>query len=353
MKEKEISNRNTKAEILEAYEEALTKLKEKQKENPKIQQVRQEEEIVSEKAFSENQEAIVRKIAELRLSLSSSLDKLSDELVNEYSHLQNIRKATGIEQKKLEDTYQLSTQIDSLAAVVMAQKEKEESFEQEMKNKKEEFEQDLKTQKDNFNEEMNQMRTAWDKEKADMEETLTEEKQKTEKARKREEEEYTYQVKQKRQKEQDIYETKKAQQERELSDHKAAFEAEIAEREKTINAKEAEYLELKSKAENFPKQLDEAVNQAVRAATEKLKLEYKYEKDLMAKDTDREIKLRDLQIDSLQQKIRELEQSLKQIAQKSDSSEKTVKEIAIKAIENSGKVGYAYKSVKNTEEKED
>ena len=57
-----------------------------------------------------------------------------------------------------------------------------------------------------------------------------------------------------------------------------------------------------------------------------------------AKDLDGQLKLKNLEIESLKNKIQELQQQVESDSTKANTAEKSVKDIALKAIENSTKV---------------
>jgi len=65
-----------------------------------------------------------------------------------------------------------------------------------------------------------------------------------------------------------------------------------------------------------------------------------YEKELREKEVEGIINLKDHQIQTLQSKIKEMEQQLREASSKVDVSEKTVKDIALKAIESAGKTQF-------------
>ena len=68
-----------------------------------------------------------------------------------------------------------------------------------------------------------------------------------------------------------------------------------------------------------------------------LEMTHKYEKELQEKDTQGVFNLKNHQIKSLEGKIKEIENQINEANLKVNSSEKTVKEIALKAIENATK----------------
>jgi len=83
--------------------------------------------------------------------------------------------------------------------------------------------------------------------------------------------------------------------------------------------------------------LAEAVEKAQAETESRLSTAYQYQKDLREKDVQGILNLKDHQIKSLEAKIKEMETQLKEAAQKVDTSEKTVKDIALKAIENAAR----------------
>jgi hypothetical protein len=168
--EKQITVKNTKNEIIKAYEELLQKVKEKKNEDPKVvQQSKVEKETVT-KANSLSSDGIVKDISSLKMNLGTSLDKLEEKLVNEYKILENLQQAIAVEKKNLEELYQISANADSLSALILGQKEKKEAFELEIEVSKEK----------------------WTKEQQQYTEQNKDSKEKLDKERKREEEEYNY-----------------------------------------------------------------------------------------------------------------------------------------------------------------
>jgi hypothetical protein len=358
--ETEISTKNTKNEILAAYEELLAKVQNQKSDQPKLIQEETRKKEVIAKASENSVEGIVNGIASLKLGLAKELDKLSEQLIAEYKKLADIQSAIQLEKKNLEDLYEVTANADSLAAMLLAQKEKKVVFETEMAQRKADLEEKLKTdkalfdekmavEKENFESAMKAKKELWQTDQQKWTEQQKELKETTEKQRKREEEEYLYNLKLTRKKETDTYEEKKARLEKELADKKAAFEKEISEREAKLVAAEAELNELRKKAETFPKDLEKAVAAAEKAVTEKLTTKYDFEKQLTARQTEGEIKLKEQTINTLQAKIKDLETFNKELSGKANVAEANVKDIAIKAIENSRKLQIIDKTRENQE----
>lgn len=323
----EVSTKNTKNEILSAYEELLQKVQESKTEEPKKVQEKQIQETIVKNAAASSYDGIVKNVSNLKIELSSSLDKLGDKFVSEFKKFEELQQAIQIAKKELEDLYQLSANTDSLSVMLLAQKEKKQQFEEEMAATKSKFE-----------DEMTQTRLQWKKQQEEIAEKQKEEAEALKKSRQREEEDYQYNLKLTRKKETDVYEEKKAKLEKELADKKAAFEKEFAAREALIKNAETELAELKALSNAFPAEMEKAVASAVKAAAEKLQAEFKFEKELTARQTEGDMKLKDQTIQTLQAKIKDMEASVRELSQKAVTAEASVKDIAIKAIESSSKI---------------
>ena len=325
--EKKLSPTSTKSEILNAYNDLVKKIQESKQENPKAEQEKKVKETTVENAAKLNDEEIIGAISALKLSLNSKLDKIEDDLTTERQKLAKIREAIAFEDQRLKDLYQINAGADSLAAILAAQKEKKEEFEREMADRKSELE-----------EEINQVKLTHDKETKLWEEKRKEAEEVLKKQRTREEEEYKYNLQLARKKDKDEYEQKKAALEKELIQKMESFESGIKVREQTVVAAEKELAELRARAENFPSELEKAVQNAVKETTAQLEKEFKYERQLLLKDHEGEIKLKSQQIESLMAKIKDLEVQLKQAYGKAESAENNSKEITLKAIQSSGQI---------------
>lgn len=321
-----VTEKNTKAQILEAYEKLLTKVQEKANDNPREVQQRKENAQTVSTATQASDDKILDQINRVKNEFTSAIETIAAELVTERKKLETIQNAIEIEEKRLKDLYGLSSNADAFSALLLAQKEQKELFEQEMAAKKEQLSLQIA-----------ETRAQWDKEKAAHEENLKAEKETTARLRKREEEEYTYTTQQKRKQEQDEYTGKKTRQELELKEQRSAFEKEFAEREKNILESENELKALRTASEEFSEKLSAAIQHAQAETETRLTTIHKYEKELQEKETQGILNLKEHQIKSLEAKIKEMETQLKEAGIKVDNSEKTVKDIALKAIENASK----------------
>jgi len=323
----EVTEKNTKAEILKAYEILLKNVQTAKADVPKsVQEEKQRKETLDKVAKISN-ETIVKSITSLKSDLSNSLDEILKNLSEEFRKLEEIRAAIAVEKKSLEDLYSLSANTDSLAAMLLTQKEKKEIFEKEIKEKSEAFAIEIATKKEQ-----------WEIEKAKQKAQEKEYTDELTKRRKREEEEYAYNLKISRQKEQDAYDSKKLQLEKELVDKKAKFEQEVSSRELNLKNTETELAQLRINNTEFPTKLDKALKDKEAEVTKQLQTKYGFDIQLMDKQSVADIRLKDQMIISLQEKIKEQQEQLKEYAEKANRAEANVKDIAVKAIENASKI---------------
>lgn len=321
-----VNKNNTKAQILEAYESLLKKVEEKSNDNPKEVQQRKEDVKMVKTASDNTQTTILAQIGKIKSEFVASLEHIENSLTEEREKLATIQKAIAIEEKHLEDLYGLKSNADALATILLVQKEQKEQFDREMSEAK-----------DALNLEISETKANWQKEKKAREDEQKAENEALKKSRQREEEEYTYTLQQKRKQEQDEYTLKKSRQDAELKEQRAAFEKEFAEREKSIKESEKELSDLREEVALFDEKLSKSIEKAQAETQEKLQTIQQYEKTLLEKETQGILNLKDHQIKTLESKIKEMETQLKEAGAKVDNSEKTVKDIALKAIENSAK----------------
>ncbi|MCX6272123.1 MAG: hypothetical protein NTU44_13065 [Bacteroidetes bacterium] len=350
--EKKITSTMPKSEILEAYKELLEKVQNQKIEDPRVVKEIENKKETVKNASLHSSETIIKGIAELKLNIGNSLDKLEESLMTEYRKLSQIREAVEIETKNLDELYQIKVNADSLAALLMAQKEKRLQLEAEIQRKKEVFE-----------EEKEETESKWAKEKKEREAMLKEQEALLKKQRQREEEEYQYNILIQKKKDEDAYLAKKSALEKEitekkmafekeLSEKKIAFEKEVSEREAFIAAKEKEWAELTKKVESFPSDLEKAIKQTEKAIQEKIETKYKFEAELTDKETEGERMLNKQIISNLEAKIKEQTTLIAQLTQKADYAGDQVNNIAVKALEGAANMRFQIKekSERNTEE---
>ncbi len=300
---KKASSSNTKAEILEVYENVLSQLEAQRKENAQLQSKLQQNEKLVKKVVQESKKGATHSIQEIRVSLNQELDKIEEGIQLEQQKFKELREAIEIEKALLEDLYKIKVQAESLDALIETTSKQKQSFE----------------------------------ERAGLEENQLEEKMGAQKRKwEREKEEYLYELQQNRKKEQDIYLQKKDKQERELEDKKSSFEKEIDEKERIFNSAQEELKSSKKEIEQLNAQLEAVVKTTKKEVSETLTKEFEFKRQIESKDMEADLKLKAQMVETLELKVAEQNKTIQNLNQKSELAGSQVKDIAIKAIENSG-----------------
>jgi len=322
MMTKTISEKNTKTEIIEAYNEVLAKLKERKAVNQQTVKKATEVKESLKEASANSIDDIVRNLAGLKVQIVKTIDDLEEKMIAEYRKFSGLQQAATEEARILDELYGVQAEADSLAALVQAQKEKKAAFEAQMEQTK-----------TSFDEDMSEKRQYWKKEQEEFDLAKKERDAQLKKERLREEEEYSYNLQLARKKDADEYEAAKAALEKELSTKKSALEKDWSEREAMLSSREEELSELREKIAVFPKELEKAIKDTEKTVTERIEFKFKHGMQLIQKETEGEQKLHEQAVEALQSKIREQEELIRQLTQKADESVQQVQTIAVKAIE--------------------
>ena len=298
-----ISSSNTKAEILKAYNELLGQLREERTQNTALQKEIENKKATVDKVAEKTKSGATQSIQQIRKMLNDQLDMIEQGIAEEQSKFEELKQAIKIEKEELEDLHKIKVEADSLDALLISNKQAKEQLEREMDERK-----------DGLLQEIEQTKLKW----------------------KREQEEYDYNLKIQRRKEADEYNEKKLKQEKELAEEKASFEKAITDREKAVAEQEEELQQLRTHVTQFDSRLEKAVADTEKAITEKLTKEFEYQKQLEVKDLEANLKLREQMIENLRVKVEEQQNLVNTLSSKSDNANQQVKDIAMKAIENSG-----------------
>lgn len=317
----EISVKSTKEQILTAYNEVLAKLNDKQPATPQEQKKQQEKQELVSKVSTDSSDSILTELSSLKSKTIKQIDNLSEQLLSEFEKLANLREAIILEQQHLQELYQINETANSLSALLQAQAEQKERFEQEMSQRKQDFEQDINSQK-----------LHWQQQRAALEQDYKEQKELLSKTRKREEEEYNYTLELKRRKELDEYNNKRILIEKELSELKDN----LLKREADLTTKEQEYVSLKMQVDGMADKIKEAVYSAEELLRNQLLQQYDFEKQLTQKEYDGILQLKEQSIIYLEDKIKKQENTIQELTAKADNATQQVQSIACRALDTSG-----------------
>ncbi len=125
----EISSKNTKNDILDAYYELLEKVKQNKKSSKQEEKLLSYQKAVVDQAVNQSADDIIKGLANLKLIINQSFKDLEDQLLAENQKLTNLQQAITICNKEIEELHDIKVNINSLAALLLAQKEKSANFE--------------------------------------------------------------------------------------------------------------------------------------------------------------------------------------------------------------------------------
>jgi hypothetical protein len=323
---RKLTEKNTKQEMLEAYQALLKQLEEKRAAelNPerRLEEKRTEEAVKVAEPLSP--EGVDREIGNLKADIGKMLAEVSDKLAAEAGKFKSVQKAIQSKEQELQELYGIEKAAATLAALIESQSLKRREFEAELAQQKEELAREIETR-----------RAEWEKE-AKLHEVEVKERDALEKkAREREKEEYGYLFKREQQAAKDRLNDEKAALEKEIQRKKETTDKELAERVKAIADKEQELAQLRDKAAAFPKELEVAIAKAVQEAAERIKLEAKNREDLQRKEFEGQRNVLTTRVESLERALKEQSEQNLKLSRQLELAYQKVQEIAEKAIEGS------------------
>jgi len=326
IKPKELSMSNTKKEMLDVYNILLKQLQEKReaelKPEKKIEEKKKRE--VVEMAEALSSEGVVNEIGNLKLEIGKRLTHISDGLEEEVIKYKKIQEAIKIKDEELKELYDIERSAETLAALIEAQNQKRQEFDSEMDARKEEL-----------NREIQAIREDWGKEKKEHEAEIKERDAAEAKKREREKEEYGYSFKREQQLAKDKFEDEKEKTEKEIQLKKEQMEKDLTEREKAVAEREEELGELQKKVIAFPKEMEEAINNAVKDTTERITFEAKNRAELIRKEFDGERNVLTTRIESLEKTVKEQSGQISNLSEQLEKAYQKVQDIAVKSVEGS------------------
>ncbi|MBD1935141.1 MULTISPECIES: hypothetical protein [Cyanophyceae] len=327
------SDKNTKAEILAAYEELN---KEKAAIESQLKQLSEakppaiKDKLPLESWTTMNQGAaaqekmgnVIESLAKLQLGFGGAVSELSEKLTLEASKLQEFRSNVETEVTQLQELHALEIEEGMLDTLIQQYEESAKEFGEELSQSRETLEQQTLEEKN-----------AWFKEQEERKRLVKERNETLNKTRQRDEKEYKYELELQRKLNQDEYDQNKKGLYKEIEEFQQEKDKQWAEREKAIAEREKQYDEAKAKVEAFPKELEAAIKKAKEEGKGIAHHQTKIKADLYAKDVEVQKRLHDQKIQSLDETIRNQEARIQSLSKQLDFALKQVQDLAVKAIE--------------------
>jgi hypothetical protein len=335
-----LSDKNTKAEILEAYKQ-LEKEKDtldsqlKQVDNGQSTNVSDKQTAVPEKPIVEankpmtlvqNQQKMqgtIDNLILLQFGFGGAVSELSEKLTSEASKLGELQRTVGDEIQQLQELHSLEdVEEDTLDNLIQQYEESAKTFSSELSEQRETVEQELL-----------ELRKSWEKEQELQKLAVKERNDNQHKSRQRDEESYHYDLDLQRNLDIEEYEQRQQTLYKEIEEFQQVQEKQWAEREKAISDREKLSAEVKAKVEAFPKELEANVKNGKDNGRNIGTYQAKIKSDLFAKDLEGQKQNYELQIQGMLQTIQNQESRIASLSKQLDSALKQVQDLAVKAID--------------------
>lgn len=305
MKKEEITLKNTKAEILEALNQAL----EREKNINKTKSDPQKEEVERKKkeSISESKENIKQNI-------------FSDELITKFKNLEMAIEAL---EEKLKNLYGLEGELNNFTLVVNAEKD----FLADLEIKK-------KVEIEKLETSIQELEALYKKKNKELEEEYATKAKTLKLERDREVEEYDYKLKREREIVNNKWEDEKKIREVNLKN----LEDEAKKKLKEVTEKETYLKELEQKVEGIPEMMLKEYERGRKEATAELKKEQEYQTELLKKDFQNTIDRQADKIKSLEGELEKISALNVSMQDKMDKAYVEMKELATKTVEANGQV---------------
>lgn len=309
-----VTEKNTKAQILDAYEEAMRTIAELKAGKTTTAEVVKAKEI---KAVKESAKQIVE------------MNILDAGIVAKYNNLLETIKMLEAE---IEELYGIKKEADTLEALINAYKDDERKFkiakEERLAKANEEYEEKVAAN----NKKIAELKDDYAKLLSDLKAKYQEEKVALEKERAREKEEYTYNLNRERTIENDKWADEKAQREAALK----AKEDAIAERESKVEELEQKIKDLESSKCFLETKIEEVKISSFEEGKAKAKKEADTSKVFSDRAHKAELDRKDDRIAALESALEEAREANKSLQSKLDESYARIQSMAIEAAKNSG-----------------
>ncbi len=331
---RKINNRNTKAEILDAYSDLDGELKELRRQ---MRELKKQKDATPEpvtvtptvEVTTEGDEVSLLSVGELlgaldtlRGSFTDSLGVLQGQLSSEAQHLGQIRERAADYSGEIHDLHGFEVDGGTLDRVVNQYRETANSFDEEH---------DVLVA--THEAELSEMREGWKDEVSTHAAQIKERDAELSKARAREQQEYDYDLNHRRTLEQETYESEQRRRQTELDELETTRREGMAAREDDLADRERAYTDLKAKVDAFPGRLESSVKKAEGEGRGIASRQAKVKADLLSRETEGRRRVFELRIASLEQTAAKQRAEIESLNTQLTEAQRQAQELAVKAIE--------------------
>lgn len=324
---KKVTTRNTKAEIIAAYNAAVRELKAlKAQKNAAPKPAKAQAAAPAPAQPVANGEVsiadIITRLQGLTTNIGESSSTLQGELTTEATELADLREKADAVIKELGALHGIEVSDETLGELVARYGENREKADLGLSEKREAFDK-----------EMSAARADWNKEQDEHARKAKEEAKELKKSRQRDVQEYEYAIARSKAQQQDERDQATKRFEEELVVLREGKADEWKVREQKLSESEQEYTELQAKSEAFDGERDAAVKKAEQEGMGIARRQTKTQADLRKKDNEGIRRVFELKIASLEQIIAKQEAQIDELSGQLDGARKQTTELAVKAID--------------------
>ncbi|MGF1674130.1 MAG: hypothetical protein ACFCUV_10655 [Rivularia sp. (in: cyanobacteria)] len=345
MSTNKINQKNTKNEILQAYDELE---KERLELKKQVEQLIKSSNSVKSDNFKTPEKTVVNQyskvqqkmnftiesLAKIQLGFGSAANELSEQLTTKASRLAEIKQIVEEQLQQLQQLHNLEIAEDTLDNLIQTYQENNSAYQQE-------FHQLSET----LNREIQELKEAWQKQQEESQQNIKERNENSLKNRQRDASEYKYNLELQRNLEVDLYEQQQKELYKQLDEFQQETEKQWNQRENTTAEKEKQFEELKVKVESFSQEKETAIRKATEEGKGIAHYQAKVKANLLAKEVEGQKAFYEQRIQSLEQTITNQETRVESLSKQLESALKQVQDLAVKAIEGSANIN-SYQAIK-------
>jgi hypothetical protein len=351
---KQVSDKNTKTEILDAYKELANALqalaKDKKAMETEIARLSKQVSVAQNNAnqaaaslqlhtaqafvpanmavvIPQNEkyevEDIIKVFENIKEGFGNAGSNLSGKLTKEAGELAEIQGQIAEVEAAIKELHSIEIIDDNTLAQLVNEYEDKSKF----------FEKSYKEQEENMSRTWAEVQKVWGKETEDYELQLRERNNNLVKERKRENDEYNYKNEQERKQAKDVVEQQKKKLYSGLEDLKKEKQKELSEKENLLLEREKTYNETKAKAEELPEKLEKELKKVREETKGAIRRDAEIKANLLAKESEGQRKLNDLKIKYLEENVAKQQEQMLLLRTQLAETLKQAKDLAVKAIE--------------------
>jgi len=267
-------------------------------------------------------EQILTSLDTLQLSFGGAVSELSEKLTREASQLEELQEAMAAEVQQLEALHGLQITDESLDELIQQYEDNFKTFNEAFSQRRETLEK-----------ERAEAKKVWEKEQEEHQRTVKERNDTLAKLQRRDANEYTYDLELQRGLASEQYEQERKSRNKQLEETEQAQKKQWLEREEQIAEQEKQFEEAKAKVEGFPDELEAGIKKAKEEGKGIAHQQAKVKADLYAKEVEGNRRFYELRLQSLESTIDTQDIRLETLSQQLDAALKQAQDLAVKAIE--------------------